>query len=443
MSDLNIAKAVHMERNLLHAITEDNSHYFEAERIIRPEYWFNSWNRAIWLSMGRLAEEKLPIEVGTLISDLTKNGQLDQAGGVEYIVDLEHTLIRARTNVVAYCLEVKDAWDLRELQKATYAIAVKADGNNGGFHRLRADLESQLLSHSTDSVYTPEYRHIDLDNLLIQMEQERNRTDDLLGLPSGIRRLDALTHGFQRGEITMLGASSGGGKTGFLAQCAVEACRKGVPTLLFSLEMDKAAMHRRLVCIVSGVPFPRCRDPRWASKADMKEIYAAAEEIKTWPLYINDASGISIQRLTATARLYIRRHSVGFVGVDYVQIVDAPGKDDRVRVSNVSRGLTKLAKDEQVPVLALSQLSRPDRRDESKVPNQSALRESSQLENDAHVIILLHRERDPDSGRWNSEGKVRIAKQRNGETADYPVWFDRASLTFTDTDTRLQSQEAA
>lgn len=442
MSDLSIATAERMERVLLYSILLDNTHFYEAERIVRAEYWFNTWNRMIWIAMSRLAAEKSPIELHTLIADLTENGQLGLAGGVEYLADLLK-MDRPYGNVVAYALEVKEAWDLRELQKMAYDVALKADGKNGSFRRLRGEMEDHMLNHSTDSVYSPEHRDLDLDNLLVQMEEERNRKNDLLGLPSGIKRLDEITRGFQRGEITMCGASSGGGKTGFLAQCLVEACRMNVPTLCFSLEMDKTAMLRRLACIVSGVPFPRCRDPRWATKDDMRAIYAAAEEIKQWPLFINDVSGISIQQLSATARLYIRRHDVGFIGCDYVQIVDAPGKDERLRVGNVSRGLTKLAKDEQVPILALSQLSRPDRRDESKIPGQSALRESSQLENDAHVILILHRERDAETGRWKSEGKLRIAKQRNGETADYPVWFDRSTLTFRDADETSQNVQAA
>jgi replicative DNA helicase len=170
----------------------------------------------------------------------------------------------------------------------------------------------------------------------------------------------------------------------------------------------------------------------------MQAVEEAAARIQKWPLHIVDDSSLSIEKLSAMARLAVRRDGVKLVAVDYCQIVSAQGRDERLRVAAVSRGLTRLAKDEGVPVLVLSQLARADRSNPTRRPFMSDLRESSQLENDAHVIALLHREWDEEAGRLSSDGELIIAKQRSGETGAVPITYNRRSLTF---ESRTVAQE--
>ncbi len=442
MSELAVASSLTTEKNLLWSIIRDNAELFVAEQVLQWPAFFYTSHQTIYRAMLRLMEAQSPIDITTLHEELERSGELESVGGLSYIADLGGD-VPTRGNVAAYAKVILEKARLRSLQEACYETALRADGKSGRYQVLRDEIDARLLSIGAEDMGSEASRASDLDRLLARMETERSRPAELLGLPTGIARLDQLTRGFQRGEITFCGAMSGGGKSGLMVQSAIEACKMGVPALLFSLEMDRAALHRRILCAVSGVPYPRVFDPKWASREDMRRIYEAAEAVKAWPLYIVDKSGISIEQLTATARLHIRRHGVGLVGVDYVQIVTAKERDERMRVSAISRGLTRLAKDEKVPVLALSQLSRPDRREENRIPSQSSLRESSQLENDAHTIIIFHRERDQETGRLNSDGIVRVAKQRNGETADYPVHFNRASLTFTDGHFENQKERAA
>jgi len=194
--------------------------------------------------------------------------------------------------------------------------------------------------------------------------------------------------------------------------------------------MTRQQILRRMLCAVSGVPFPRVRDTKWATSQDMDALTRAAVEIEKWPLHIVDASGITIEKIAAASRLAIRRHGVKLVGIDYCQIVSAQGRDERLRVAAISRGLTRLAKDEQVPVVVLSQLSRPDRSNANRRPTMSDLRESSQLENDAHCIVLAHREWDEEYGKLKSDGVLIVAKQRSGETGAFPINYDKSTLTF-------------
>jgi replicative DNA helicase len=215
-----------------------------------------------------------------------------------------------------------------------------------------------------------------------------------------------------------------------MTQAASANCRQDTPVLLFSQEMSKHQLLRRLLAQESAVSYPCIADPLWAKDSDMQAIDEAARRIAKWPLHIVDDSSLSIEKLSAIARLAVRRDGVQLVAVDYVQIVGAQGRDERLRVAAVSRGLTRLAKDEDVPVLALSQLARADRSSPNRRPMMSDLRESSQLENDAHVIALLHREWDEDEGRLASDGELIIAKQRSGETGALPITFNRRSLVF-------------
>lgn len=162
----------------------------------------------------------------------------------------------------------------------------------------------------------------------------------------------------------------------------------------------------------------------------MEALDRASLVLTGWPLHIVDDPAVSIEKLTAQARLSIRRDGIRLVCVDYAQIVSGSGRDERLRVAAVSRGLTRLAKDEEVPLVVLSQLSRPDRSSPSRRPTMNDLRESSQLENDAHSILLLHREWDEENGRLSSDAKMIIAKQRSGETGILPMTFNRRSLLF-------------
>ena len=183
--------------------------------------------------------------------------------------------------------------------------------------------------------------------------------------------------------------------------------------MIFSVEMSRNQILRRVLAAVGEVAFPRVRDPRSACESDMEALRQASSTVAKWQLHIIDDSSITIEKLAASARLAIRRDGVKLVCVDYAQMVAATGRDERLRVAAVSRGLTRLAKDEGVPVMLLSQLARADRANPNRRPTMNDLRESSQLENDAAAIVLLHREWDEREGRLSADAEIIAAKQRS------------------------------
>jgi replicative DNA helicase len=425
--------STHAERTILGAILLENSAFYEAAQELRADEFYLESHRRIYACIARLISRGSAADTTTVPEELRATSDLDAVGGYGYILDLEVGVPR-NFSISSYVRLVKEKASLREMRALGETLANTAEEPGRTAEELMDRTEGRLLEIRAGRDTSLSKTAVDEMGLLLKrMWDEKNRKSDLLGLPSGVPALDVMTRGYQPGEITIVGAKSGVGKTSLLIQSAIANISQGEPILLFSLEMTRQQILRRILCAVSGVPFPRVRDTRWASEQDMQAITKAAVQIEKWPLHIVDAAGITIEKITATSRLAIKRHGVKLIGVDYCQIVNAPGKDERLRVASISRGLTRLAKDEQVPVVVLSQLARPDRSNANRRPTMSDLRESSQLENDAHCIVLAHREWDEEMGKLKSDGALIVAKQRSGETGAFPVSYDRRTLTFGET----------
>jgi replicative DNA helicase len=419
-----------LERDLLGHCILENTSYLEAEQILSASDFANASHGVIYFAIGSMITSGRPVTLLTVIQHLRERRELQDVGGAAYVASLTEGIVLFGGVVRDYAARIAEKARLRRFIKVTHWASEEGSSPGAQIEDLVSNTEEALLDIRAASQSSGPNAGSGLAELLARMHQERTRTSDLLGQPTGLDSMDKLTRGFQPGEITVVGSRSGVGKSSLMCQAAAANCRKKTPVLLFSLEMSRQQLQRRLLAEDSGIPFPRIADPLWATDSDMAEIKRSAARINEWPLRIIDESGLSIEKLTAMARLAVRRDGVKLVTVDYCQIVNAQGRDERLRVAAVSRGLTRLAKDEGVPVLALSQLARPDRREPNRRPLMSDLRESSQLETDAHVIGLIHREWTEEEGRASAEGELIIAKHRSGETGTLPITFNRSFLTF-------------
>jgi replicative DNA helicase len=420
-----------IERELLGHCLLENSAFLEAQQILAPADFGLGSHRLIFLAVGTLLASGRPANLATLTQHLYERGELDGIGGAAYVSSLTEGLVHSQSAFRDYARSIAEKSRLRRFVQVMHRASEDGQDLSADLEGLLADTEEALLElrAPTQGIERTGITAA-IPALLDRMERERTRASDLLGLPTGLAPMDTLTRGFQPGEITVAGARSGVGKSCLMCQAAAANCRQETPVLIFSLEMSKQQLLRRLLAEESGVSFPRIADPRWATAPDLRAIEEAAARIQKWPLHIVDDSSLCIEKLSAMARLAVRKDGVKLVAVDYCQIVSAQARDERLRVATVSRGLTRLAKDENVPVLALSQLARADRLNPNRRPVMSDLRESSQLENDAHVVALLHREWDDEVGRLSSEGELIIAKHRSGETGAQPIKFNRRSLVF-------------
>jgi replicative DNA helicase len=262
------------------------------------------------------------------------------------------------------------------------------------------------------------------------LELSRAHSSQLMGLSYGIPALDAFTEGMKGGEVTVVGARSGVGKSVEMLQAARANCREGIPVHIFSLEMTRKQCLNILWAMESGVPFKKIRKPSRAMEDEVDAVKSAALRVAEWPLRIHDKTDMDLSQIAALARLSIRHNGTRIICVDYAQNVEAEGKDERAKVSKVSRTLTKLAKDEGNHLMLLSQLRKVPAEMYSKPPTVADLRETGQLENDAHIVLLFHRAWDEERARIADAAEILIPKQRSGDTGVIQANFNRHTMMF-------------
>jgi replicative DNA helicase len=212
-------------------------------------------------------------------------------------------------------------------------------------------------------------------------------------------------------------------------QIAAANCRRGIAVGYFSIEMSKGELLQRLWSHEGKIRFDDIRNPRYASADVRAQVRRAMATVGYWPLFIADDGALPLQKLVAKARLLIRQEKLGLLVVDYVQLVSTVGATERERITKISGQIRALAKDTGVPILAVSQLSRPNPRNRNERPNKFSLKESGSLENDAHAILLIYRPPD-DFGRPTGDDEIIIAKQRHGPVGNEAVRFDGRTMTF-------------
>jgi len=262
---------------------------------------------------------------------------------------------------------------------------------------------------------------------------QQDREVQSLGLTLGVKELDRLTTGLRLGEYYVIGAWAGEGKTAFAEQVIVANCYNQVATLMFSQEMSKEQVILRVIPQVSNgqVSARGLRDPREMNPVQMSEFTRTQEIIDSWPLWVNDASSFEVSQLVAHAYMMIRRHGIKLIVVDYLQLLKARGDKKYEQVSNASEALRQLAKSEKVVVVAISQLSRPDTK-QKRAPTMFDLKESGQIEQDAHAVFLLYRPlmKNDQEVAYSGEDLIIIGKQREGPVGSVKVKFDSRRLMF-------------
>lgn len=255
----------------------------------------------------------------------------------------------------------------------------------------------------------------------------KKRGCDLIGLATGIQALDDATGGIRSGELWIIGALPGRGKTALGLQIAAANAANGVPTLVFSLEMAKELVLQRILAAISGVKAGRIRNPNFLSERDLRDLQEAAAKCAEWPLYVDESSQLTVDELRARAKLFVRRHRVKLIVADYLRLIRAGGRELREQVGNAADCLRRIAKEENIAVVGLSQLKRPENINDR--PNMLGLKESGDIEAHAHVCLLLYQPVN-ESGEFTHEDEIIIGKQRNGPLGTERVIFDHNTLTF-------------
>jgi replicative DNA helicase len=420
------------ERSVLGAILLDNNALNPAIEHLRPEDFFLDQHRRVFTQMIALGESQQAIDLVTLTEELHRRGDLDASGGAPYLASLADGMPRV-SNIEHYARIVKEKAMLRNLIHATHNIQQRAFEGEDGADTILDNAESSIFALAEDRVKAGliPVKDIVRDNFE-RLERIFREGKSITGVATGYGELDKLTSGLQPSELLILAARPSQGKTALALNLAENiSIRAGHPAAIFSLEMSKESLLQRLVASVAQIDAHKFRTGH-LSKEDWRRMTDALGIIAAAPLWIDDAGSISVLEIGAKARRLKRDKGLSLLIVDYLQLITARGRfsNRNEEVASISRALKGLAKELQIPVLVLSQLTRAPERDD-RGPQLSDLRESGAIEQDADVVMFIYRPHFFKAGATpeeREETELKIAKQRNGPTESVKFVF-RSRMT--------------
>lgn len=446
--------SVEAEMSLLGSILLSPATLGEVMAIVRtPEDFYVEAHSVIYKTALEIFDRFNTGDLVQIVNAINDKGQLEAVGGADYLVKLVEGTPTA-VNAPHYARIVAEKAKLRRLIDAAGTILYDA------FHigELGPDGAREVLDKAEMAVFeiAQQQQVADPQALkdLLQIEIDRIESQEgkgISGVPTGYPDLDDLLRGMQPGELIIIAARPSMGKTA-LALNIAEQMAAGLtlagqpstpnPIALFSLEMSKSAVTQRLISARSGIPSQHLRGGMKLSDRDYRKLLSACDDLAKAPIFIDDTPNMTVLTLRARARRLVAQHGVKAIMIDYLQLLTAPGaarESRQVEVSTISRGIKALARELKVPVVCLSQLNRASEQREGNKPRMSDLRESGSIEQDADVIVLLHREdyyhvQDED---WKAENpdkvgvaELIVAKQRNGPTGVVKLSWDASTTRF-------------
>jgi replicative DNA helicase len=395
---------------------------------LKPDHFYRPRHQRVFAAMIRLKEKAEPeaVDALTVCDDLRSHGELEEAGGEAYVHSLP-TVVPAVGAVLDYARIVRDDALMRGILDTTRSIQAEVLAHRGEPQDLIERAEAALFRIGHEGGLA-EMRSIEavLHEEIDKLEELSRKGVGLTGTPSGFKDIDELTGGFQPGNLIVLAARPSMGKSTLATNIAENAAiDHGKPVALFSLEMSETELAHRFIASQAKVSSDELRKGR--VKADRwPKVLKAVEKLARSQIYIDDSSDIGVLEMRAKARRLHAKHGLGLIVVDYLQLIRPDGRaDSRVEaVGQISRGLKILARELDIPVIAVSQLSRAVESRNPPIPMLSDLRESGQLEQDGDVVIFVYREEyyDKESERLG-EADLIIAKHRNGPIGQVALTF--------------------
>lgn len=428
------------EMSLLGAALIDEEVLTDAYEHVSTKDFYDKRHATIFDAMTRLYEHHKPVDLLTLTDELKKKDELAAIGGMGYLTELTNYVPTA-AHAAAYAEIVASKAMRRRLIKASADISELGYDEETDIQELLEKAETELFSVSDQSL---KQDLISLESILNEsfdrIEELHRNKGQLRGVRTGWRDLDNMTAGLQRSDLIILAARPAMGKTTLVTNLAYNVATVAKqPVLFFSLEMSKEQLVDRMLADASGVDAWNIRTGN-LSDDDFSKLSEAMGEMAEAPIYIDDTPGLSVLEMRTKARRAAHDHPLGLIIVDYLQLMQASGRSDGNRVqevSEISRGLKLIARELNVPVIALSQLSRSVESRSPQIPQLADLRESGSIEQDADIVMFIYREAyyNPDTDRTNITD-LYIAKHRNGPTGKVELYFDPERLRFTSLDRR-------
>ena len=423
------------ERSVLGAILVHNDAFNLAVQVIDSGDFYRDAHRRIFEKMIALNERNQAIDFVTLKEELSRGGELDDVGGPAYVASLADGVPRA-TNVEYYSRIVKEKATLRNLIYAANKILTNAYEADQESDLILDEAESAIFAVADDRLkagFVPMRDLVKESFPKIELLFEQKKL--ITGVPTGFADLDGMTRGFQRGDLIIIAARPSMGKTSLVLNVAQYVAMQPEHTVgVFSLEMSKESLFLRLLTSEAQIDSHRLMSGAIGQK-DYGKISHALETLSAMKLYIDDTANVSVLEMRAKARRLKAEHGLSLLVVDYIQLMSGRGRYENrtLELASISRSLKGLAKELDVPIVVLSQLSRaPEARSDHR-PQLSDLRESGALEQDADVVIMIYREdaynRDPNHPDAGTAELI-LAKQRNGPTGVVRLAFLREQTRF-------------
>ncbi len=402
--------------------------------IIRPEAFYADKNKTIYSTMMALYEKREPIDLLTLSSKLKDSGDLERIGGMSYLTELVNT-VPSSSNAEHYASIVQKKYTMRKLIEAAEHIA------NIGYED-ETDL-AEMLDRAEKKIYEVTSKNLSggyiemkdaLDEAMQRLDRLHKTKGELRGVPTGFKDLDAKLSGFQNSDLIILAARPSVGKTSLAMDFVRHAAiRHNIPTAVFSLEMSTQQLIDRMIAAESRVDAWKLRSGNLSLEDEFEKIRAVLDPLSKAPLYIDDQAANNILKMRAIVRRLKHEKNLGLVVVDYLQLmtpVNTKGGDNVVQqITEISHSLKQMAKEFDIPVIALSQLSRAVESRGGK-PRLSDLRDSGSIEQDADVVMFIHREQNDDGAGKKQNAQILIEKHRNGPTGIVELFFDQDKSSF-------------
>ncbi|MBI2062443.1 MAG: replicative DNA helicase [Candidatus Yanofskybacteria bacterium] len=430
-------QALEVEKTLLGSLLIDREAINKVVDLLRPEDFYQRGHQIIYQAVMTLFDKREPLDILSLSNKLEEMGHLDDIGGMAYLTSLASS-VGTSAHILSYAKIVQRKKMLRDLIDAAHHILGISANEDEDVEELLDQAEKKLFSVSQKSL-TKNFLQLG-STLDDAMNRILNQGDgSIRGIKTSFTGLDDKLGGLQKSDLIVLAARPSVGKTSFALNLALNVARNNVPVGIFSMEMSIDQIVDRLIAAQSGVSVWKLRTGKLGN--DLQETTRACEELKNLPLFIDDSPSPNILQMRAMARRLQSEHGLGLLVVDYLQLMSSRRNYDSPvqQVTEISRGLKGLAKELNIPIIAISQLSRAVEQRDGHRPKLSDLRDSGSIEQDADLVMFIHRDdkiKDKDKLDKNqiNMAQLIIAKHRNGPTGEIDFKINPDSLRFLELD---------
>ena len=424
-----LPSSVHTEVAILGAMLLDSEAISDAIGKLEAEDFSLDSHQRVYRTILALLADNVGVDYLTVQEELSRRRELDSIGGPAYLAYLTEGIPR-HFNIESYVQIVKDKSLLRQLMGVFHDGGIRAgDQSEDGIN-----IATEVMSQVAEIVENNQIKTEVFDSPTMAMDAAQRLLDNPkqdLAIPTGFKPLDDFTNGGIRlGELWVVGASPSRGKTTLARQIVKHVVRQGIPAYVHSGEMTKESWYDVTACLLVGMPSWKIREPWLLNLSEKEALRVGLKELSGLPFHISDAGGINIDKLIWNASRALRQHQIKLLVVDYAQIINATGKDERQKVTAVATKLRVFAKDNNVATILLSQSPRPEGRSINSRPNMFSLKESGTLEEAAHCVILPFRPVDPDTNSFTGEDELVIGKSRWGPIGSIPCRLDGKYLKF-------------